>query len=108
VQTFNIVGRKKRCLEEHGAHNVTHPKNHALSFTILHRRVRTRHAEEGAIGEEEGPSRRVVNPMVIVALDTFDGTAKLGHHIREEISQKSFRLQLHGERPQKNEINHQE
>jgi hypothetical protein len=57
VQTFNLVGCRKGCLEEHRAHNVVNGMNHALNFNILRRCVRTQHTEMGAMGEEDGPSQ---------------------------------------------------
>jgi len=69
----------------------------------LRRRVRARHLEQDAIGEEKGACRGVIELATIVTLNALDGATELCLHIREKVSQggKGFRFKPKRERPQK-------
>jgi len=90
-------------LKEHGTNDVINGTNHTLGFTILRRRVRARHPEQDAIGEEKGACRGVIELATIVTLNALDGATELCLHIREKVSQggKGFRFKPKWERPQK-------
>jgi hypothetical protein len=63
--------------------------NNMFSFTILWRRVRTRHPELCAVRQEEDSGGRVIKLTSIIALNSFDSTAELSRHISKEIGQSS-------------------
>jgi hypothetical protein len=64
-------------------HHIVSGTDDALNFTNLRRSVGTRHPQEHAVGEEEGPSARVVVKLTpVIALDGLDGGAELCGHMR--------------------------
>jgi hypothetical protein len=62
-------------------HDIVCETDDALSFTILQRSLGTQYPQEHAMGEEEGPSARVVKFPLVLALDVLDGGAELCGHI---------------------------
>jgi hypothetical protein len=54
-----------------------------LGFTVLRRSVGTRHPQKYPFGGEECARRGVIELTTIVALDSFDGAAKLCGDISE-------------------------
>ena len=65
-----------------------------LSFTILGGGIGARHAKVDATGEEEPVSDGVVKLLVVVAVNYFDGGAKLGMHISKEIGECGIRVRF--------------
>jgi hypothetical protein len=61
--------------------------NDTLDFTNLRGPVGTRHPQLGAMIQEEGPGGRIVELTLIIALDGFDGAAKLSSNISKKIGQ---------------------
>jgi hypothetical protein len=59
----------------------------ALGFTVLRKSVWTRHPQKYPVGGEECAREGVIKLTAIVALDGFDGTAKLCGDISEKIWQ---------------------
>ena len=59
----------------------------SLSLPILSGGIRTRHPEVSAMGEEEDVGAVVVKLTPIIALEGFDGDAKLCGHKSKEIRQ---------------------
>jgi hypothetical protein len=55
-----------------------------LGFTVLRRSVGTRHPQKYPFGGEECTRGGVIKLMAIVALDGFDGVAKLCVHISKK------------------------
>ena len=58
-----------------------------LSFAILLGCIRARHAKGNNVGKKERAGRGIIEFTAIVALDAFDGGAKL----RADISKKNER-----------------
>jgi hypothetical protein len=64
-------------LKKKRTNNVIDRSKDVLGTTVLLGRVGARHAESGAMGEEERAGRGVVKLTTVVALDSLDGGAKL-------------------------------
>jgi hypothetical protein len=56
-----------------------------LSFTVLQRNVGTRHPQKYPFGGEECVRGGVIELTTIIALDDFDGVAKLCGDISEKV-----------------------
>jgi len=65
-----------------------------FSFTVLRRGVRARHVKMNTSSEEERAGTRVVELLAIVALNFFDGGAKLGSGIGDEVRQRTESVRL--------------
>jgi hypothetical protein len=77
VEPFYQVASQNRSLKERGAQHIINGAKDALGFTIMWRSVWTRHPQNHPIGGEECVRGDVVELTTIVALDDFDGAAKL-------------------------------
>jgi hypothetical protein len=77
AKPFYPVVSRNRSLKEQGAQHIINGVNDALGFTILWRIVWIRHPQNHPFSGEECTRWGVVEPMAIVALDNFDGAAKL-------------------------------
>jgi hypothetical protein len=88
-------------LEEEGACDIIDGADQALGFPILLGSIGARHAEGGAMSKEESTRGRVVKLAAVVTLDCFNGAAKLGRHMSEEIRNcgKCIRLSAKGKSP---------
>ena len=94
LQSFDPVGGWKGGLKQKAAHNIVERTDEALSLTVLRRGVGTGHAEVYAVGEEERARAGVVELLAIVALNFFDGGAKLGSGIGDEVRQRTESVRL--------------
>jgi hypothetical protein len=72
-----------RSLKKLGTHHIIDGVKDALSFTILRRSIGTRHPQNYPFGREECARGSVIKLTAIVALDNFDGAAKLCGDISE-------------------------
>jgi hypothetical protein len=68
-------------LKKQRTHHIVSGTDDALSFTILRRSVGTQYLQEHVVGEEEGPSARVVKLTPVIALDVLEGGAELCGHM---------------------------
>jgi hypothetical protein len=68
-----------------GVHHIINGEKNALGFTILWRSVRIRHPQNHTISGEECARGGVVKRTAFVALDGFDGAAKLCGDISKKI-----------------------
>ena len=96
------VVRRKGSLKEQGARDIVRCAYHALSPTILRRRVGTRHTVVDATREEESTGRIVIELAVVVTLDASDGATELSGDPSEEVRQggKSVRFLTNRKSPQ--------
>jgi hypothetical protein len=83
VEPFYPVASQNRSLKEQGTHHIIDGANDAFGFTILRRSVGTRHLQKDPFGGEECARGGIVELTAIVALDGFDGAAKLCGDISE-------------------------
>jgi hypothetical protein len=88
------VVRRKGSLKEQGARDIVRCAYHALSPTILRRRVGTRHTVVDATREEESTGRIVIELAVIVTLDASDGATELSGDPSEEMRQGGKSVQF--------------
>jgi hypothetical protein len=65
-------------------HHIINGVENALKFSILRRSVWTRHPQNHPFSGEECARGSIVELTVIVALDVFDGVAKLYGDISEK------------------------
>jgi hypothetical protein len=70
-------------MKEQGAQHIINGANDVLDFIVLRRSVWIKHPQNHPIGGEECTRVGVVEVMVIIALDDFDGVAKLCGDISE-------------------------
>jgi hypothetical protein len=85
VEPFYPVARRNRSLKEQGAQHIVNGVKDALDFTILRGSVLTRHPQNHPVGGKECAKGGVVELTTIVALDGFDGVAKLCGYISKKI-----------------------
>jgi hypothetical protein len=85
VEHFYPVASWNRSLKQQGMKHIIDGAKDALSFTILWRSVETRHPQKYPFGGEECARGGVIKLTDIVALDGFDGAAKLCGDISEKI-----------------------
>ena len=98
TETLNPIPRRERSLEKQGANNIINGTDDTLRFTILRRRVGTRHPELRAMGEQEGARRGVIKLTPIVGLDGLDGATELCSNVGKEIGQSVKRVGFKFER----------
>jgi hypothetical protein len=84
VEPFYPVVSQNRSLKKQGTHHIIDGANNAFGFTVLWRSVGTRHPQKDPFGGEECAREGVIELTVIVALDGFDGAAKLCGDISEK------------------------
>jgi hypothetical protein len=85
VEPFYQVASLNRSLKKQGAQHIINGAEDPLGFTILRRSVGTRHPQKYPFGGEECARGGILELMAIVALDGFDGAAKLCGDICEKI-----------------------
>jgi hypothetical protein len=87
VEPFYPVVSRNRSLKEQGTQHIIDGAKDAFGFTILRRSVGTRHPQKYLFGGEECARGGIIELTTIVALDCFDGAAKLCGDISEKIRQ---------------------
>jgi hypothetical protein len=76
VEPFYPVASRNRSLKKQGAQHIIDGAEDVLNFTVLRRRVGTRHPQKYPFGDEECARGGVIKLTTIVALDDFDGAAQ--------------------------------
>jgi hypothetical protein len=76
---------RKGSLKEQRAHDIVHCVNHALSTTVLRRRVGARHTEVDAASEKKVTGHIVIELAPVVTLDNPDGATELSGDPSEEV-----------------------
>jgi hypothetical protein len=101
VKPFSPIVSGKGSLNKKHVYDIVNRTNDTFSFTILRRRVWTRHPELCAFRQEKGLGGRVVKLTPIVTLDGLDGDAELSMNISKEIGQcgEGFRFKLKWKSP---------
>jgi hypothetical protein len=84
VEPFYPVASQNRSLKKQGTQHIIDGANDAFGFTVPRRSVGTRHPQKDPFGGEECARGGVVELTAIVALDGFDGAAKLCGDISEK------------------------
>jgi hypothetical protein len=87
VEPFYPVANRNRSLKEQRTQHIIDGAKYAFGFTILWRSVGTRHPQKYPFDGKECARGGVIKLMGIVALDCFDGAAKLCGDISEKIRQ---------------------
>jgi hypothetical protein len=87
VKSFNPISPGKRNLNKQRANDTVNRTNNTFGFTILKRRVWTRHPKLCAFRQEKGPGVRAVKLMPVVTLDGLDGVVKMSINISKEVGQ---------------------
>jgi hypothetical protein len=77
VEPFYPVASRHRSLKKLGTQHIIDGAEDALSFTVMRRCIWTRHPQKYPFGGEECVRGGVIDLTAIVALDGFDGVAKL-------------------------------
>jgi hypothetical protein len=77
VEPFYPVASRKRTLKEQGVNHVINGAKSTLDFTILRRSVGAGHPQNHPMSGEECSRGGVVELPAVVAMDNFDGAAKL-------------------------------
>jgi hypothetical protein len=77
VKPFYLGASQNRSLKKQGMQHIINGAKDALGFTILQKSVWTRHPSKYPFGGEEYMRGGVIKLTTIVALDGFDGAAKL-------------------------------
>jgi hypothetical protein len=77
VEPFYPVASRNRSLKKQGTQHIIDDVKDALGFTVLRRSVGTRHPQKNPFGGKECTRGGIIELMVIVALNDFDGAAKL-------------------------------
>jgi hypothetical protein len=85
VEPFYPVASWNRSLNEQGTQHIIDGVEDTLGFAILQRSVGTRHPQKYPFGGKECRRGGVIKLTAIVALDGFDGAAKLCGNISEKI-----------------------
>jgi hypothetical protein len=85
---------RKGSLKEQRVHGIVHCANHALSPTVLRRRVGARHTEVDAAREKKVMGRIVIELAPVVTLDNPDGAAELSGDPSEEVRQGGISVRL--------------
>jgi hypothetical protein len=88
-----VVSRKGR-LKKQRAHDIVRCANHALSPTVLRRRVGARHVKVDAAREEQVTRRIVIELAPIVTMDTPDGATELSGDPSEEVRHGGISVRL--------------
>jgi hypothetical protein len=103
VEPFYPVASRNRSLKKQGTRHIIDGVNDAFNFTVLRRSVGTRHPQKDPFGCEECARGGVIELTAIVALDGFDGAAKLCGDISEKMRQggKSVRFNVQRKSPHK-------
>jgi hypothetical protein len=94
VELFYPVANRNRSLKKQGTQHIIDGANDAFDFTVLRRSVVTRHPQKDPFGGEECARGGVIELTAIVALDGFDGTAKLCGDISEKMRQGEKKCQI--------------
>jgi hypothetical protein len=96
VEPFYPVASRNRSLKKQGMQHIIDGANDAFGFTVLRRSVGTRHPQKYPFGGEECARGGIIELTTIVALDDFDGAAKLCGDISEKMRQggKSVRFNV--------------
>jgi hypothetical protein len=84
VEPFYLVASQNRSLKKQGAQYIIDVAEDALDFTILLRSVGTRHPQKYPFDGKECARGGIIELTAIVALDGFDGAAKLCRDISEK------------------------
>jgi hypothetical protein len=87
VEHFYLVASWNRSLKEQGTQHIIDGAKDAFDFTVLRRSVGTKHPQKYPFGGEECARGDVIELTAIVALDCFDGAAKLFGDISEKMRQ---------------------
>jgi hypothetical protein len=69
-----------------GTQHIVDGAEDVLGFTVLQRSVGTRHPQKYPFGGKQCARGGVIKLTIIVALDGFDGVAKLGRDISKKIN----------------------
>jgi hypothetical protein len=77
VEPFYPVASWERSLKEQGGNHVINGAKGTFDFTILWRSVGARHTQNHPMSGEEFLRGGIVELMVVVALNNFNGEAKL-------------------------------
>jgi hypothetical protein len=77
VEPFYPVASRNRSLKKQGTQHIIDGANDAFGFTVLRRNVGTRHPQKDSFGGDLCTRGGVIELTTIVALDGFDGAAKL-------------------------------
>jgi hypothetical protein len=77
VEPFYPVVSQERSLKEQGANHVINGAESTLDFTVLWRSVGAGHPQNHPMSGEECSRGGIVELLAVVALDRFDGAAKL-------------------------------
>ena len=85
VQRLGPIRRRHARLKQKGADDIVSGTNDPFGFTVLRRRVGTRHAKEDAMCQEEGARAGVVKLPAVVGLDGLDAGAELGRDIGKKV-----------------------
>ena len=91
---FGPVVSRKGSLKEQGARDIVRCANHALSTTILRRRVGTRHTEVDSAREEKITGHIDIELTAVVTLDAPDGATELSGDPSEEVRQGGISVRL--------------
>jgi hypothetical protein len=103
VELFYPVVSRNRSLKKQGTQYIIDGVNDAFGFTVLRRSVGTRHPQKDSFGGKECARGGVIELTAIVALDGFDGAAKLCGDISEKMRHggKSVRFNAQRKSPHK-------
>jgi hypothetical protein len=85
VEPFYPEASRNRSLKKQGTRHITNGAEDVLGFTIPRRSVWTRHPQKYPIDGEECARGGIIKLTVIVALDGFNGAAKLCGDISKKI-----------------------
>jgi hypothetical protein len=84
VEPFYPVASQNRSLKKQGMQHIIDGAKDALGFTVLRRSVGIRHPQKYPFDGEECVRGGVIELTTIVALNGFDGAAKLCGGISEK------------------------
>jgi hypothetical protein len=84
VEPFYPVASRNRSLKKQVTQHIIDGANDVFGFTVPRRSVGTRHPQKDPFGGEECARGGVIELTTIVALDGFDGAAKLCGDISEK------------------------
>jgi hypothetical protein len=87
VEQFYPIASPNRSMKEQGTQDIIDGAKDAFGFTVPRRSVGTRHPQKYPFGGIECASGGVIELTAIVALDCFDGAAKLCGDISEKMQQ---------------------
>jgi hypothetical protein len=98
VEPFYPVVSRNRSLKKQGTQHIIDGVKDAFGFTVLRRSVGTRHPQKYPFGGEECARGGVIELTTIVALDGFDGAAKLCGDISEKMRQDGKNVRFNAQR----------